>query len=105
MYKRLEAFAIHKEARGNILHEIIRGSKDAVCIGGACCLHNYFTLLYKYSKYREMRQVIVSIVLFYVLFVCQCILYCCHRVSTQLQLNISYHIISYHINCIQGAVE
>jgi len=33
----------------------------------------------------------VSIVLFYVLFVCKCVLYCCHRVATQLQLNISYH--------------
>jgi len=37
-------------------------------------------------------------VLFYVLFVCKCVLYYCHQLSTQLQLtNISYHIISYHI--------
>ena len=35
----------------------------------------------------------VSIVLFSVLFVCKCVLYYCHRVATQLQLNISYHIV------------
>jgi hypothetical protein len=36
-------------------------------------------------------------VLFYVLFVCKCVLYYCHRLATQLQLNISYLIVSYHI--------
>ena len=35
------------------------------------------------------------IVFFCVLFVCKCVVYYCHRVSTKLQLtNISYHIIS-----------
>jgi len=36
---------------------------------------------------------IVCFVSFSVLFVCKCVLYVCHRVATQLQLNISYHII------------
>ena len=38
------------------------------------------------------------IVSFCVLFVCKCVLYYCHRVSTKLQLtNLSYHIIHCHL--------
>jgi len=38
--------------------------------------------------------VLLLFVLFNALFVCKCVLYYCHRVTTQLELkNISYHII------------
>ena len=44
--------------------------------------------------------VLCFIVLFCVLFFVKCVLYYCHRVSTQLLLtNISYHIVSNNFNC------
>jgi len=60
-----------------------------------CVVVNCFVLL--------LVVLFLLIVLFHVLFVCKCVLYYCHQVSTQLQLTyISYHIIyiyiSYHIS-------
>jgi hypothetical protein len=55
------------------------------------------------SQYFCVVLCIVCFVSFWVLFVCKCVLYNCHRVATQLQLRNLYHIISYiisyHITC------
>ena len=48
--------------------------------GTACTLPNFCVVC------------IICFVSFSVLFVCICVLYFCHRVTTQLQFNISYHI-------------
>ena len=45
------------------------------------------------SMYFCVVLCIVCFVSFSVLFVCICVLYDCHRVATQLQLNISYYVI------------
>jgi len=64
------------------------------------------------SDVRQIPVLFVSIVLFYVLFVCKCVLHYCHRVATQFAVKyiisyiisyisyriVSYHIISYHIS-------
>jgi len=58
--------------------------------GTARTLPSYFVVLF--------CVLFVSIVLFYVLFVCKCVLYYCHRMSTQLQLtNIKSYVVSYPI--------
>jgi hypothetical protein len=57
-------------------------SISAESLYSSTVLHLYLITVLRY----------VFFVLFYVLFVCTCVLNNCHRVATQLQLNISYHM-------------
>jgi hypothetical protein len=61
----------------------------------------FSSVLWKMPGYTSQRRGTARtlprlIMLFCVLFMCKCILYYCHRVSTQLQLIISYHK-DYHV--------
>ena len=57
---------------------------------------------YNSQRRGTVRTLPKLIVLFYILFACKCLLYYCHRVSTQLQqTNISYHKVStLHVSII-----
>jgi hypothetical protein len=72
------------------------------------CFVCFYLVLYIMYSYCYVCSVldIVFIVLFCVLFMCKCVLYYCHWVSTQLQLsNISYNVISYHIKAFTGPIK
>jgi len=47
-------------------------------------------------EYQKAFQPKLLIVLFCVLFVCKCVLYYCHRLSTLLQLNTLFRIMAWY---------
>jgi len=66
---------------------------DIVCLDIACLRPEGFYFDHSAFESQKAFQPKLFIVLFYVSFVCKCVLCYCHRVSTQLQLkNISYHV-------------
>jgi len=66
-----------------------------------CVVLRIFVLFYVFLCCSMYFCVVLRIfVSFSVLFVCICVLNYCHRVATQLQLNISYHIIFTFAPCM-----
>ena len=58
-----------------------------------------FSLTILGSNPRKPSNQNCKIVLFYVFFACKCVLYCCHRVSTQLQLTDISYIFKQPVDC------
>jgi hypothetical protein len=85
----------------SVLFPLLWGKwQDTTCKDGArpalTKLFLHFLLLCVFLIFFIVMYVPFSV--FCVLSVCKCVLYYCHRVVTQLQLNI-YHIILSHISC------
>jgi hypothetical protein len=71
------------------LHIILPCHFEVVIAHLFCCFVSLSILIVMYVLFH----VFCLIVLFCVLFVCKCVLYYCHRVSTQLQVKINNKII------------
>ena len=62
------------------------------CHFGSILYHCIYGCVFCMLLFNCVNYVFLLLCMFCVLFVCKCVLYCCHRVSKQLQLtNISYH--------------
>jgi hypothetical protein len=66
-----------------------------------CVVLCVFVLFYVFLCCSMYFCVVLCIVVCRSLFVYICVLYYCHRVATHLQLNILYHVISYHIKWLR----